>query len=322
MPVHSCVAEPSGMSGVDRRVNQPQPVAVVTSTDGTMTSRRSSDTSLDERQSKASTCISLEYDDYPLDLVSASARETERRILAMIPDWAADAGERSPTTVDLQRPAGELRAEPAASVPQTDHPAVPSSSSSSDEAVSPVRDQLLAEEMITDMGRRSYCDYDTGERVKTAGGRAAVFVPYSSSYAKDPIGSFDESPSSSGGGGGDGTHKPGLRRCLHALCGACMSRYHPLPVLPSRTERCAHALRCPPHGPVAVLLTLALCTALLWATVWAVGGQRALPGGDLFALVAVATAGYLSGRAAGLLRLPPVLGERPHTTLAFDMFKI
>lgn len=53
---------------------------------------------------------------------------------------------------------------------------------------------------------------------------------------------------------------------------------------------------------------LILSTALIWGTLWGLLNHLALPGGEIFALLVVIVACYISGKIVGLFTLPPLLG--------------
>ena len=227
--------------------------------------------------------LSLEYDDISLDLISDSARETERRILAMIPDFDADPESSSPL--------GESTAEDveAAGVQATDL------------EVPPWRrldelDQLLPHEMITDLGRRSACDYD----VQSAPRQGDVFV------ARHPP-QLPQSPAA--------VEPERTRSCAQSLRACFTTAHNPLPGKPTCGQRLVYALRCPPHGRVGRVITLAIGVALTWGTIWSISGEEALPGGNLFALFCLTLGGYVAGMVARAVSLPPILGKRTLTLL-------
>ena len=126
-------------------------------------------------------------------------------------------------------------------------------------------------------------------------------------------------------GGGDGSVEVGAAplapgRCRSAcqrLCRPFLLEFHPLPEGASRAATLHRALLCPPHGPVARLLTLAVVVVGVWAVLWAVTGDAALPGGNYFALVVLLAACIVCGAAVERLRLPALLGNvRSHIHLA------
>lgn len=219
--------------------------------------------------------LSLEYDDISLDLISDSARETERRILAMIPDLDADPKSSSPV--------GEIVGEDLEQGVQA-----------TDREVPPWRrpnelDQLLPHEMITDLGRRSACDYD----VLSTPCQGDVFV------ARNPP-QVPLSPAA--------VEPERTRSCAQSVRGFFTTAQNPLPGKPTCRGRLVYALRCPPHGRVGRVLTLAIGVTLTWGTIWSISGREALPGGNLFALFALTLGGYVAGMVAQAVNLPPILG--------------
>ena len=227
--------------------------------------------------------LSLEYDDISLDLISDSARETERRILAMIPDLEADPKSSSPlggsTAEDVE----------AAEVLATDLEAPPWRRL--DEL-----DQLLPHEMITDLGRRSACDYD----VLSAPRQGDVFV------ARRPP-QVPQSPAA--------VEPERTRSCAQSLRACFTTAHNPLPGNPTCGQRLIYALRCPPHGRIGRVITLAIGVALTWGSIWSISGGEALPGGNLFALFCLTLGGYVAGMVAQAVSLPPILGTCTLTLL-------
>lgn len=104
------------------------------------------------------------------------------------------------------------------------------------------------------------------------------------------------------------------RICCLKLCRPCMTKHHPLAANPTPRERCSHMFLCPPHGAVGHGLSLCVCAVLTWGTLWAIMGEDALPGGNLFALVVLVVAGYIAGALVKLIKLPPLLGKYTYYT--------
>lgn len=68
---------------------------------------------------------------------------------------------------------------------------------------------------------------------------------------------------------------------------------------------------CPPSSYVAKLITWMILIALLWSVLWAVIGQDALPGGNIFGILTVFVLASLLGVAVQYIpkfSLPPLLG--------------
>ncbi|XP_013384872.1 uncharacterized protein LOC106154881 [Lingula anatina] len=99
-----------------------------------------------------------------------------------------------------------------------------------------------------------------------------------------------------------------LRDCCYQCCEPCMTEAHPLPPNPTRGQRLKYALMCPPHGHNGRYLTLIVSVLLLWGVLWAITGDNALPGGNLFGLLILLICAQLGGNVAELIRLPSLLG--------------
>ena len=246
-------------------------------------SRRSSDTSADDDRSRGeSVGLSLEYDDISLDLISDSARETERRILALIPDLDTDPKGCSPAEHVGEDVEGDI--------------------ATADREAPPWRrldelDQLLPYEMITDLGRRSGCDYDT----RSTPGKGDVFVQRNPPQVPRTPAAVDPKIS---------------RSCSESIRGFFATAHNPLPGKPTCAERIAYALRCPPHGRIGRVFTLAIGVVLVWGTIWSISGREALPGGNLFALIVLTLGGYVAGMLVQTVNLPPILGKYIHVRIS------
>ena len=241
-------------------------------------SRRSSDTSADDDRSRADSFgMSLEYDDISLDLISETAKETERRILSMIPDLD-QAGSSNVALLSEDAEVGD-----------TDGGAPP-------EANPYELDQLLPHEMITDLGRRSCCDYD----VQWRPGNGDVFIPRNPPRLPD-IPDTNEHEISRG--------------YTEFVRDFCIAARNPLRETPTRAERIVYALRCPPHGRIGRVLTFVVGVTLLWGTTWSIAGREALPGGNIFALFVLTLSGYSAGVLAQTVHLPPILGTCVHASI-------
>ena len=248
-------------------------------------SRRSSDTSADDDRSRGDSFgLSLEYDDISLDLISESARETERRILSMIPDL----DKTGSSAVALLGENAE-RKDIDGGAPSEANPYE--------------LDQLLPLEMITDLGRRSCCDYDVRWTPDSAPGTGDVFIPRNPPRLAD-IPDTNEHEISRG--------------YTESVRDFCIAARNPLGEKPTRAERIVYALRCPPHGGIGRGLTFAVGATLLWGTTWSIGGREALPGGNIFALFVLTLGGYVAGVLAQTVHLPPILGTYNHVIAFLD----
>jgi len=115
--------------------------------------------------------------------------------------------------------------------------------------------------------------------------------------------------------------RSGLGSRLERCCSPLLVAHHPLPAQPSLPARLCHALRCPPHGRVAALLTGALAAATVWLASYALLGpglalpskqetlaQLSLRSGTVFALQLLVVVGWTAGWLVERVRLPPLLG--------------
>ncbi|XP_071952954.1 sodium/hydrogen exchanger 9B2-like [Antedon mediterranea] len=87
-----------------------------------------------------------------------------------------------------------------------------------------------------------------------------------------------------------------------------ITRLNPLPEEPSRTDRCKYALMCPPHGTLAKTLTYVFVLGVIWAAVWSITGEDALPGGNLFSLYVLLVCCKIGGILISFIKMPPLLG--------------
>ena len=84
---------------------------------------------------------------------------------------------------------------------------------------------------------------------------------------------------------------------------------NPLPSNPTKKDLFLHAIRCPPHGKLAKILTLTLVIVSLWATCLGMLGEVAQPpNGTIFILIILVVVALFFGWIFSLVRLPPLLG--------------
>ncbi|KAL8568853.1 hypothetical protein ACOMHN_009673 [Nucella lapillus] len=93
-------------------------------------------------------------------------------------------------------------------------------------------------------------------------------------------------------------------RCLRPV----MAEDHPAPPNADCWDRFKFSLLCPPHGRIGAVLFIVLCGCAFWGVLWALTGQEALPGGNLFALLMLFLFCWCGGYLVNLCRLPPLLG--------------
>ncbi|KAF2354193.1 Cation/H+ exchanger [Trinorchestia longiramus] len=101
-----------------------------------------------------------------------------------------------------------------------------------------------------------------------------------------------------------------LGSCLKycTCCRPLMQEHNPLPTNPTRADRLKYAFTCPPHGKVGVLLTHVTLLLLTWGSLYAITGDAAAPGGNLFSLLVVFVCSVLGGKLTQVCGLPPLLG--------------
>ena len=108
-------------------------------------------------------------------------------------------------------------------------------------------------------------------------------------------------------------HNRGLCQCLRLLCAYIwrpfMRRHNPLPDKAGRCVRLHHALLCPPKGILSDLLTIVLGAFFTWGVLWGLIRDAALPGGNIFALLVLFAACSLAGAGARKVGLPSILGK-------------
>ncbi|XP_002731851.2 sodium/hydrogen exchanger 9B2-like, partial [Saccoglossus kowalevskii] len=69
-----------------------------------------------------------------------------------------------------------------------------------------------------------------------------------------------------------------------------------------------YGLMCPPHGKFGSIILYIMMLFILWGVLWAITGDEALPGGNLFALLVLWVCAVIGGAAITLIKLPPLLG--------------
>ena len=99
-----------------------------------------------------------------------------------------------------------------------------------------------------------------------------------------------------------------LQRCSRC-CNCCLRDLHPLPENPLCSQKCHHAFLCPPFGQLGAVYTFAIAAILLWSSLWALLGNDALPGGNIFGLVILFIGAIVGGNIVEkILPMPPLLG--------------
>ena len=101
----------------------------------------------------------------------------------------------------------------------------------------------------------------------------------------------------------------GLQNCFQSCTRPCLATSHPLPPNATCWDRLLDNFLCPPHSRAGAILFIAIFAVVGWATLLAMTGDEALPGGNLFSLAVLFVACWCGGYVVGLMRLPPLLGE-------------
>ena len=320
-----------------------------------MLSRRSS-TSCDGDAAS----IDLEYDDIPLDLVATSDDITLEHHPLNIEQYKLDIENANQqetipmltTNWNLNWDTADWKLPPATAISESEQPGFGVKRELDSDVVrrkeknivrqerktrslmmcEPVK---MAEDIITDYGRRSWCNYEVNacprdkdvfvaseKRLSQLIEQTAQATVQHHSLLHDNAGgtnslSSDESNSSHDGGGGEGRGSVGTtltiscRERCHRCCiswRSALTAQHPLPAAATRGQRLRHALQCPPHGVLSRYLTMTLGVALLWILTWALLGDDALfgSGATLFILY---VCGYISGNIVSIIKLPPYAGN-------------
>ena len=266
-----------------------------TSSLGSMTSHQSSNLSLDNSTNGSITGVSLEYDDYPLDLISP-----------LVINPCADSEEAFGNTSAME----DFHTDMAAIFKNAWKPPSPP----------PMRDKqvdiITNDDMITDYGRRSWCNYPENSDLN-----GDVFINYRASL------SMSQSQSTANYTDRDTvilkdtldethlfTYKK--KRCCQSckkgclkIWKPCLMKYNPLPDKPTRMDRFRYFFLCPPHGRLARMMTLCFLVVTGWAILWAIAGNLALPRGGIFAIIAMWSISYTVGNLFQYLYIPSFIGE-------------
>ena len=249
-----------------------------------MGSRRSSDTSTMDKFSKGS--ISLEFDDYPLDLISPVRKE----------DGENDPGAWKTTTPHAMTPSEEKDAQEV----------------DLDLVLGEV-EYVEEDEEKKDLNEQEYCDTikangtvlcNRNSATPRSNGKVPGKPHPHDNILYDVLKDYPIHKHRRTGG----RCEP-CQTCCISCWRPCLTKYHPLPQNPTYSERLRHGLMCPPHGWLGHVFALIFCTAFTWGILWAITGPAALPGGNIFALVMMVIFGYIGGALVRLIRLPPLLGE-------------
>ena len=257
-----------------------------------MGSRRQSDTDTsvydEEDDGRSRDSISLEFDDYPLDLVSPIRRDYDEQDLDSLSEW------RLPDQTYDDQLGG-----------QKDPFLAPETLKYVDE-----RDRFITDDIITDMGNRRSAAYDTDPEVTQPNGdifvtaanlqRLSTVYPVECDESRSGIGErYDEKTG----------YCTAIGEWFRSLCRACLAKYYALPEKPTWKDRWRHALLCPPHGWLSHFASLILLVLVIWGLLWTVDRESAQVGGGLMALVLLTVASYVTGNVVAWIRLPALLGR-------------
>ncbi|CRL01326.1 CLUMA_CG014448, isoform A [Clunio marinus] len=95
---------------------------------------------------------------------------------------------------------------------------------------------------------------------------------------------------------------------IYSLCLRCRAQYNTKSWQPKYWEKVCPYPLCPSYRQFARLLSIILIGVLIWATTYAILGDMAAPGGELFSLVTLTVAANFGGWLVGLTTLPRLIG--------------
>nr|KAI8766059.1 mitochondrial sodium/hydrogen exchanger 9B2-like [Biomphalaria glabrata] len=101
---------------------------------------------------------------------------------------------------------------------------------------------------------------------------------------------------------------PRLRHCIQHCIQPVLVESHPLTADAPWYQRFLNNFFCPPHSRMGGIIFMIVLTSCIWVTLFSVTGEEALPGGNLFALLALFVLCWTGGYIARLTRLPSLLG--------------
>jgi hypothetical protein len=303
-----------------------------------MGSRRSSDadTSADDLYSKGS--ISMEFDDYPLDLVSPITRDYADQDLPSPSGWCLP-----PQSYDLNEQKHPFLTDHKDSFLNdhkdsflTDHECsfladhkdlfiTENKDSFLTHAKDPFlnddndpylteetfkfineRDRYITDEIITDLGSRRSAEYQTVEPAQQNGDifvTAGNLHKLNSLYPVECDEAMDEAHYERKG------YCAAMGEWFRLSCKVCMVKYHALPDRPSCSARWRYALLCPPHGWLSHFAALIMLVFIVWGLLWTVNREASENGGGLLALVILTVTSYITGSIMSWIHLPALLGK-------------
>ncbi|XP_059176925.1 sodium/hydrogen exchanger 9B2-like [Physella acuta] len=119
-----------------------------------------------------------------------------------------------------------------------------------------------------------------------------------------------------------------LRSCLSSCTRPCLAETYPLPPGAACPRRCLDNFLCPPHSRMGAVMFMVLVALAIWAALFSLTGDQALPKGNLFSLFVLFVACWCGGYVVKLIKLPPllgmllvggVLGNAPYINVAKDI---
>lgn len=253
-----------------------------------MESHKSSSSSVDSCGSLSRGSVSLEFDDYPLDLISPVRRDDLEEYPSAwrpIPPCHQD---------DLDRGQTNAMAEPS-NIPEEEIPLNPEATSGKKDEE---KDTAFGDTAKTN-GTVYFNRNTTLPKVHT---KPPVKTTVQEAVLYDMLKGLQENTRTP-------RHCQACRACWVSCSRPCWTKYHPLPTSATWAQRLRYSIMCPPHGHVGHALSLGFVTLLIWTICYALTGSQALPGGHFFALVMLVVFGYVGGLAVSLIRLPPLVGE-------------
>ncbi|XP_050417679.1 sodium/hydrogen exchanger 9B2 [Patella vulgata] len=99
-----------------------------------------------------------------------------------------------------------------------------------------------------------------------------------------------------------------IKNCFDKVSRPFTTAHNPLPDYPTLKDRFVYGLRCPPHGRAARWLVFILTIVILWAIVWSIVEEEALPYHSYFGMIILFPLCIIGGLNVQQIRLPPLLG--------------
>ena len=181
-----------------------------------------------------------------------------------------------------------------------------------------LKDTVLCEDIITDYGRRSWCDYEVNACPQSSDVFVASEKRLSQLIAQTAQRTVKEHQ---GRGSSESvsseTSRPSYLARWHGWCRMTRDKLqaqHPLPDSASRCQQICNAFLCPPHGVVALYLTVGLGITIAWILSWTLLGHKALYGHVATGFV-LYIGGYIGARLTAAIKLPSYAGESIPFTL-------